>query len=101
MDVKSMNPLVAVVLYMFTFGLFPIYWYYKNKVELNSKGAQIPTFWLMIIPIANIYLIYKIMEGYIKVTKSSSSPIMYFIGSCIPLVNLYMVYLIQTGMNKI
>jgi hypothetical protein len=101
MDVKNMNPLVVLVLFMITFGIFPIYWYYKSKVELNSRGAQIPTFWYIIIPIVNIYWIYKFMEGFIKVTKSSASPIMYFIGMCIPLVNFYMIYLIQTGMNKL
>ena len=101
MDVKNMNPLVVIALFMFTFGIFPIYWYYKTKVELNNKGAQIPTFWYIIIPIVNIYWMYKFMEGFIKATKSDANPVLYFIGMFVPLVNLYMVYTIQTGMNKL
>jgi len=105
MDVKNMNPLLVIVLFLVTFGIFPIYWFYKNKVELNSKGADIPTMWLWllcVIPIVNIIVIlfwmYKFMEGFVKVTKSDANPILYTIGMCVPLVNLYTVYLVHTAM---
>jgi len=109
MDVKNMNPLLVIVLFLVTFGIFPIYWYYKTKVELNSRGATIPTMWmwlLVIIPLVNIvvmlYWLYNFMQGYIKVAKvPNANPILYTIGMCVPLVNFYMIYLVQTGMNKL
>lgn len=61
-------------------------------------GAQIPTAWLLIIPIVNIYFAYKYSEGFSMYVKKDNSPILWFL--------LYLVIapvamiLVQIELNK-
>jgi len=65
---------VAVLLLGFvTFGIYAIYWLVKTKEEMVSKGADIPTAWLIIIPIANLWWMWKYSEGVEKVTNGGMS----------------------------
>jgi hypothetical protein len=60
---------------MITFGIYALVWYVKTKDEMNAAGAEIPTAWLLIVPIANIYWIWKFCEGVGKITRDDLSPI--------------------------
>jgi hypothetical protein len=86
------------VLGIITFGIYFIYWLVKTKDELNEMGAQIPTAWLIIIPIANIYWIYKYAEGFTKVTNKESTILwfllFFFIGIAMPAI-------VQSELNKL
>ena len=62
--ITQRNPVLVIVLSFVTFGIYAIYWVVKTKGEINSLGAKIPTAWLMIIPIANLYFFYKYAEGF-------------------------------------
>jgi hypothetical protein len=66
---------VAAVLLLpiITFGIYGLVWYVKTKNEMNNKGAEIPSAWLLIIPIANIIWLVKWCKGVNKVTKNSLS----------------------------
>lgn len=65
---------VAVILLTFiTFGFYHLYWYVATKDEMNAQGANIPTAWLLIIPIANIYWLWKWSEGVEHVTRGKMS----------------------------
>jgi hypothetical protein len=44
----------VVVLTIITVGLYGLYWIVKTKSEMNAQGAEIPTAWLILIPIVNI-----------------------------------------------
>ena len=71
---------VAVILFtLITFGIYHLYWYVKTKNEMNAQGANIPTAWLLIIPIANIYWMWKWSEGVEHVTRGKSSAAVSFI----------------------
>ena len=71
---------VAVVLLPFvTFGIYSIYWAVSTKGELNSKGAEIPTAWLLIIPLVNIFWMWKYYEGAEKVTNGKVNGILMFV----------------------
>ena len=71
---------VGVVLLPFvTFGIYALYWLVKTKGELNSRGAEIPTAWLIIVPIANIYWTWKYFEGAEKVTGSKVNGVLMFV----------------------
>ena len=64
--------LLQVLLIIVTFGIYAIYWYYQTATELKFLGNDDeakPGLWtvLMIIPIANIYSMYKYSELYEKV----------------------------------
>ena len=62
---QERNVVVMYLLGIITLGIYFIYWYIKAKREINENfGSEIPTCWLLIIPIANIYWMYKFAEAY-------------------------------------
>ncbi len=97
--VEKRNPLVVVVLSLVTLGLYGLYWIYKTKEEINSLGGTIPSFILAIIPLVNIYFMWRYCEEFTKHVKKDESPILYFL--------LWIVifpvaqYLIQSELNKL
>ena len=97
--VKERNPVLVAVLGLVTFGIYAIYWLYSTKKEMVGLGAQIPTFFLIIIPIVNIYWIYKYSMGAAQVAKKKdNSGLIYFILWII--IFPVAMYLIQTELNK-
>lgn len=76
---KIRNPLAVFLLPFVTFGIYGIYWMVQTKIEMNSRGAQIPTAWLIIIPIVNIWWMWKYSEGVEHVTKEKLSGVLAFI----------------------
>jgi len=95
---KERNILLVYILSFVTFGIYFLYWLYKTKNELNELGANIPSFILYFIPIANIYWLYKYTEGWAYVTKKDNA-VIYFI--LFLLVGIIMPYLVQRGLNQI
>lgn len=64
------RPVWIVVLFtLITLGIYGLYWLIKTKGDFNKAGADIPTSWLLIIPIANIYYAYKWSMGAAKALK--------------------------------
>ena len=63
-----------IIALVFAASIYTIYWLEQTKRELQARGAdEIPTTWLYIVPIANIYYIYKYAEGAEKVTDGKIS----------------------------
>jgi hypothetical protein len=56
-----------------TFGIYSLYWLVRTKTELNDAGARIPTAFLLIIPLANLYWLWKFGEGVDYVTDRRMS----------------------------
>ena len=98
-EIKKRNPVLVLVLSIVTFGIYGIYWFVKTKEEINSLGAQIPTAWLIIIPIANLYWYYKYAEGFAKYVKRDNNTIMYFL--LIFFVGIVAMVVFQTELNKL
>ena len=73
------NPFLVFFLPLITFGIYGLVWYVKTKREMNAKGAQIPTAWLIIIPIVNIYWLWKYSQGVEVVTNKDMSAAVAFI----------------------
>jgi membrane protease YdiL (CAAX protease family) len=72
--------IAAVILLPFvTFGIYTLYWHVSTKGELNERGATIPTAWLIIIPLVNIWWMWKYYEGAEKVTNGKVSGVLMFI----------------------
>jgi len=65
------HPALVLVLSMFTCGIYYIYWLVNTKLEMNQRGADIPTAWLLIIPIVNIYWLWRWSQGVEKVTNNA------------------------------
>jgi len=63
--IQERNVVLVYVLGICTLGIYFLYWYIKTKREINENfGSSIPTCWLLIIPIANLYWMYKYAEAY-------------------------------------
>ncbi len=69
------HPALVVVLSLCTCGFYFIYWFVSTKTEMNRLGADIPTAWLLIIPFANIYWVWRWSQGVEKVTKGALSAV--------------------------
>ncbi len=65
----------AVVIFsIITLFIYAIYWHVKTKQEMVDKfGADIPTAWLLIVPVGNLYWMWKYSGGVEIVTKGKMS----------------------------
>lgn len=63
----------AVALSIITIGIYGIVWQVKVKGEMNELGAEIPTAWWLIVPIGNVWWLWKYSQGVETVTKGKYS----------------------------
>jgi hypothetical protein len=78
-----------IVLMVITLGIYALYWLYVTKEELNSNRAQLPTFFLFFIPLANFYFMYKFAEAFCAIVlRNKSQSVAYF---------LLLVFLLPVG----
>lgn len=96
--VKHRNILLVYIYSIITFGIYAIYWMISTKDDINSLGAKIPTGWLIIIPIANLYWIYRYCEGFSEYVKKDNNTLMWFI--VFILVGIIMPAIVQSELNK-
>ena len=73
---KNRSPIAVVLLTIVTFGIYGLYWEVSTKQEMVNKGADIPTAWLLIVPVANLWWAYKYCLGVEKVTQQKMSAVM-------------------------
>ncbi len=97
--VKHRNVFLVYFLSIITFGIYALYWTVSTKNEMKSLGASIPTAWLLIVPIANIYWLYKYCEGFAVYAKKDNNTLLWFILSI--LVGIIMPAMVQIELNKI
>lgn len=76
---KKRSPVAVFILPFVTFGIYALVWMVKTKNEMNAKGAEIPTAWLLIVPIANIFWQWKWAQGVEKVTGGQMTGIVAFL----------------------
>lgn len=96
--VKKRNVFLVYLWTFLTFGIYGIYWAVKTKKEMNELGGKIPTAWLIIIPIANIYWLYKYSEAYSEKVKKDKNTILWFL--LFFFVTIIMPALVQIELNK-
>ena len=97
--IKSRNLAAVYILGIITFGIYLLYWLISTKNDINSLGAKIPTGWLLIIPIANIYWAYKYCEGFAENVKKDGNTLLWFI--VYVLIGIIMPAIVQSELNKI
>jgi hypothetical protein len=73
------NPVVVLLLTLVTLGIYGIFWVARTRGEMVARGAQIPTTWLIIIPIVNIYYAWKWTAGAQHVTNGALNGVVLFI----------------------
>lgn len=82
-----------------SFGIYAIVWQVQVKGELNKSGAEIPTAWWMLVPIANIWWLWKYSEGVEKVLKGKYSAAIAFL--LLFLTSIVGQAILQIEFNKI
>jgi len=97
--IKKRNVFLVYVFIIITFGIYAIYWLVQTKKEMNGLGATIPTAWLLIVPIANFYWMYKYCEAFATVVKKDNNTILWFI--LYFLVGFIMPAIVQSELNKL
>jgi len=84
---------------LFTFGFYFIYWTVKVKGELNCRGASIPTAFLIIIPVANLYFWYKFAEAFQQqIARESNAIAEFLLMVLLPAIGMF---IIQSRINDL
>jgi membrane associated rhomboid family serine protease len=97
-NMKKRNPIAVLLLPFVTFGIYSLYWMVQTKTEMNAKGATIPTAWLIIIPLVNLWWMWKYSEGVEKVTGGKTSGVLCFI--LLFLLGMIGSAIVQDSFNK-
>lgn len=95
------SPGTVIILCCLTLGIYGIVWYVKTKGEMVKCGADIPTAWLLIVPIANLYWLWKWSQGVEHVTRGASSAGLTFV--MVLIVNQFFFIgsgIVQGSLNK-
>lgn len=88
----------VIVLTIVTFGIYSIYWHVKTKNEMVEQGADIPTAWLLLVPIASIYWYWKWCGGVEYTTRGKmSGPVAFLL---MLLLSIIGIAIIQDAFNK-
>lgn len=88
----------VIILSLVTFGIYTLIWHVKTKNEMNDAGADIPTAWLLIVPIANLYWVWKWCGGIEHVTQGKmTAPVAFLLHVLIPIIGMA---ILQDTMNK-
>lgn len=76
---KHRSPIGVLLLSIVTLGIYGIVWIVLTAREMRTKGAQIPNAILIIIPIINLYWLWKYCEGIEKVSDGKYSAVLMFV----------------------
>ncbi len=93
------DPIMVILLSIITLGIYSLFWYVTTKNEMNAKGAQIPTAWLIIIPFVNIWWYWKFCEGVELVTNKGMGVTVAFL--LLWLLGTIGEAIIQNELNKV
>ena len=98
-NIQERSLLGIYLLGFITFGLYFLYWEVSTKVEINRLGGDIPTAFLIIIPIANLYWLYRYCEDFAKYVKKDDNAILYFV--LFVFLPIIMPIIVQDELNRL
>jgi hypothetical protein len=96
---KQRSPAAVFLLSLITFGIYALVWEVKTKGELKNLGADIPTAWLLIVPLANLYWVWKYCVGVEKVSNGQISAVLALI--LMLLLSIVGFAILQSEYNKL
>lgn len=68
------SPVAVLVLPFVTFGVAGLVWLVTTKQDINRCGGNVPTAWMLAIPGANIYWLWRFSKGVSTVTRDTWRP---------------------------
>jgi hypothetical protein len=94
---QQQSVVMVIVLTIITFGIYGIVWMVKTKDQMNALGANIPTGWWLIVPIGNIWWMWKYSQGVEIVTRNKMGAAVAFI--LLAILGLIGMAIIQAQFN--
>jgi hypothetical protein len=101
--VKHRNMLVQVLLFFITFGLYGLYWFYATTDEMKNLlndpdiSPGLLTF-LSIIPIVNLYALYKYSDLFEEVADDHTNRWLLFVLWIVFVPAIW--FIVQTELNR-
>jgi len=93
------DPIMVFLFSVITLGIYSIFWAVATKDQMNAKGAQIPTAWLIIVPIVNFFWWWIFCEGVEVVTNKGMGAAVAFL--LILFLGAIGMAIIQNELNKV
>jgi hypothetical protein len=91
--------LSVLILTIVTFGIYGLFWLVKTKDEMNERGASVPTAILLIVPLVNLYWMWKYAEGVEIVTdRRMSGPVAFLV---LWLLGIIGMAILQSEYNRV
>ena len=75
---KNRSPVAVALLGIFV-PFYMLYWYISTASEMRANGASLPTSWLLIVPLVNIWWVYQYSQSVEKVTNGKTSGMLAFL----------------------
>jgi hypothetical protein len=98
-QITKRNVALVYVFSMITFGVYWLYWLVSTKRDMNAIGGEIPTSFLLLVPVANLWWVYKYAEAYATHVKKDSNSIVYF--ALFAFVGFLTPMFVQSGLNHV
>lgn len=74
---KNITWIRLIILSVITFGIYIVYWFVLLKRTLVERGeTDLPTSWLFIIPIANLYIMWRVYQSLEKLSDGKLNALM-------------------------
>lgn len=99
MIIEKRNILIIYLLGFITFGIYFIVWFNLTRKEINSLGAKIPSIWLIFVPFANLYWLYKYFEGFAIFVKGDGRTWLWFLLDLF--IGIATPAIVQSELNKL
>jgi hypothetical protein len=87
-----------LILSIVTLGIYALVWMVSTKREMTTRGADIPTTWLALVPVVGIWWTWKYCGGVEHVTGGKTSQVMAFV--VLALLGVIGMAIIQDAFNK-
>lgn len=91
--------IAVLLLTLVTFGIYGLYWLVKSKREMVARGAEIPTSWLLLVPIVNYYWQWQFASGVEHVTRGRTQAIAVFLLALFFPLGMFII--VQSAFNKL
>jgi len=82
--IKRRNVIMVTILFIITFGIYGLYWFYQTADEMirhNKQENENPLVWLILalIPIVNLFAVWKHTQAVEQMSEKNVSGVVLFL----------------------